>query len=185
MTYRTLDGLDVAGKTVLLRADLNVPVRMRICPTVREPDGLALSSRNQYLSVEERKQALVLHRALCAGRDCVMAGQRDGETVRRTLERIVADVPAARLDYAAVGPEHAWQPRRSCGPARRQCRAKPWRRTRRAGLDLAGSAGWPASGPGVDCGGRVLRVGGLGCGGKPHAGIPGRVPYRATAIILP
>lgn len=82
--------------------DLNVPVRLRICPTVREPDGLALSSRNQYLSDEERRQALVLYRALCAGRDGILAGERDGEAVRRTMERVVAGVPAARLDYAAV-----------------------------------------------------------------------------------
>ena len=82
--------------------DLNVAVRLRVCPTIREPDGLALSSRNVYLSPEERQAAPILHHALCAGRDVVLAGERDGEKIRLAIERVIAGEPAARLDYAAV-----------------------------------------------------------------------------------
>src|SRR4029077_15199725 len=57
--------------------DLDVPVQLRICPIVREPDGLALSSRNQYLSPEERKKAAVLSRVLQEARERVEAGERD------------------------------------------------------------------------------------------------------------
>jgi pantoate--beta-alanine ligase len=90
--------------------DLNMGVRVRICPTVREPDGLALSSRNQYLSVVEREQAIVLHRALCAGRDSILAGEHNGDAVGQTMERVVETVPAARLDYSAVVDAETLQP---------------------------------------------------------------------------
>jgi len=82
--------------------DLNVPVEVRVCPTVREPDGLALSSRNVYLSGVERERALCLVRALREGRDRVLAGERDGKAVRAAMEAIVAGTPGAVLDYAAV-----------------------------------------------------------------------------------
>jgi pantoate--beta-alanine ligase len=82
--------------------DLNVPVEIRVCPIVREPDGLALSSRNQYLSPEERRQATILYRALSEAQGRIEAGARDAAEIRRLLtERIVA-TPGAQLDYAAV-----------------------------------------------------------------------------------
>jgi pantoate--beta-alanine ligase len=64
--------------------DLNVPVRIEVCPTVREPDGLALSSRNVRLSSADRSRAASLHRALTAIRNAVAAGERDPGAVRQT-----------------------------------------------------------------------------------------------------
>jgi pantoate--beta-alanine ligase len=82
--------------------DLSLPVDVVGCPTVREPDGLAMSSRNVYLSAAERAAAPVLHRALLAGRSSVVAGERDAARVRRTMHDIVATEPLAALDYAEV-----------------------------------------------------------------------------------
>ena len=82
--------------------DLDVPVQVRVCPIVREPDGLALSSRNQYLSAEERKNATVLHRALIAARDLIEHGERDPTAVRRAMTELIAATPGAELDYAEV-----------------------------------------------------------------------------------
>jgi pantoate--beta-alanine ligase len=82
--------------------DLDVPVTVRACPTVREPDGLALSSRNQYLDPQERRHALALSRALAEAKALVESGERDGGRVRRLLEERVAAAPGARLDYAAA-----------------------------------------------------------------------------------
>jgi len=86
--------------------DLCLPVDVVACPIVREADGLALSSRNVRLSAAERAAAVVLSRALAAGRDAVEAGAADGATVARAMQRVVAAEPLARLDYAvAVDPE--------------------------------------------------------------------------------
>lgn len=82
--------------------DLNVPVRLRVCPTVREPDGLALSSRNQYLTAEQRRAATVLSRALRQARARVEAGERDPAAVRRGLVEKIEATPGAVLDYAEV-----------------------------------------------------------------------------------
>ena len=85
-----------------LVADLSFPVEVVGCPIVREPDGLALSSRNVYLGVDERRVAPVLHRALQAGVAAIAAGERDAAAVRDLMERIVAAEPLADLDYVAV-----------------------------------------------------------------------------------
>ncbi len=82
--------------------DLSFPVDVVGCPTVREPDGLAMSSRNAYLTPEERAAAPVLHRALQAGADAVRAGERDPAVVRGLLAGMVDAEPLAELDYAAV-----------------------------------------------------------------------------------
>ncbi len=85
-----------------LVADLGVPVDVVGCPTVREPDGLALSSRNLRLSAAERAAATVLWRALGAGRDAVAAGEdRPGEVAAAMAAAVDAE-PLARLDYAAA-----------------------------------------------------------------------------------
>ncbi len=88
-----------------LVADLSFPVDVVACPTVREADGLALSSRNLRLSAEERQAATVLYRALRAGVAARMAGERNPATVRRTMVDTVAGEPLAALDYAEVLPD--------------------------------------------------------------------------------
>jgi pantoate--beta-alanine ligase len=82
--------------------DLDVDVVVRECPIVRTPDGLALSSRNQYLDAEQRRHATVLYQALEEVRRRVDQGERDATALTRLLAERVAQTPGARLDYAAV-----------------------------------------------------------------------------------
>ncbi|MCS6852167.1 MAG: pantoate--beta-alanine ligase [Gemmataceae bacterium] len=93
-----------------LVADLNIPVRIRVCPIVREADGLALSSRNQYLSPTQRRQAVVLSRALQAAATHVEAGERDAAALRRILAEHLRQAPDLRLDYAEVVDADTLQP---------------------------------------------------------------------------
>ncbi len=90
--------------------DLDVPVRLRVCPIVREPDGLARSSRNRYLDPDQRRQAVVLSRALEEARRLAGAGERDAEVIRRAVAARIADAPAAALDYAAVVDARTFRP---------------------------------------------------------------------------
>jgi pantoate--beta-alanine ligase len=83
-------------------ADLSIPVEVVACPTSRASDGLALSSRNAYLSDDERRAAPVVQRALQAGRAAIDAGQRDPAVVRAVMAEVVAAEPLAELDYAEV-----------------------------------------------------------------------------------
>ena len=85
-----------------LAADLSFPVEVVACPTVREPDGLACSSRNAHLSAEERQAAAVLYRAVRDAAEAISAGGRDAERVRRVMADRVAAEPLAVLDYAEV-----------------------------------------------------------------------------------
>jgi pantoate--beta-alanine ligase len=85
-----------------LVADLSLPVAVVGCPTVREPDGLAMSSRNVYLTAEERGAAPVLHQALRAGRAAIEAGERDPAVVREAMAGPIRAEPLAELDYAEV-----------------------------------------------------------------------------------
>ncbi|GER84435.1 pantothenate synthetase [Thermogemmatispora aurantia] len=94
-----------------LVADLNLPVELVIMPTVREPDGLAMSSRNSYLSPEGRRAATVLYRALLAGKAAYEQGVSDGPAgVVRVMREIVASEPLARLEYADVRDPETFQP---------------------------------------------------------------------------
>lgn len=83
-------------------ADLSMPVEVVGCETVREPDGLAMSSRNAYLSPEQRAAAPVVHRALRAGAAVVLAGERDPAAVRAAMAAVVAQESLGELDYAEV-----------------------------------------------------------------------------------
>jgi pantoate--beta-alanine ligase len=82
--------------------DLAIPTEVIACPTVREADGLALSSRNVHLSPEERAAAPVLRRALSAARASWAAGERSGEALRETMRRVLGEEPLARLEYVSV-----------------------------------------------------------------------------------
>jgi len=82
--------------------DLSFPVEVVGCPIVREPDQVAMSSRNVYLTPDERAAAPVLHRALSAGVQAVLDGERDAAMVRDLMARIIAAEPLAALGYAAV-----------------------------------------------------------------------------------
>jgi pantoate--beta-alanine ligase len=82
--------------------DLNLDAEIVVCPVVREADGLALSSRNAYLSTEERKAATVLHRALVAARDELSRGVRDAMQLQATMRGILEAEPLANVDYAEI-----------------------------------------------------------------------------------
>ena len=92
-------------QTAVLRQmvhDLNFNLDMIICPTVREADGLALSSRNKYLNPAQRAAATVLSRALAAGVGALQAGERDAARLRAQMQGMIAAEPLARLDYISV-----------------------------------------------------------------------------------
>lgn len=82
--------------------DLNFPLRIVRVPIVREADGLALSSRNVYLSPEERQQALVLSQSLQAAREAIDQGERDVEKVRALIKNIIDTSSLARIDYIEI-----------------------------------------------------------------------------------
>jgi pantoate--beta-alanine ligase len=82
--------------------DLAIPTDVIACPTVREPDGLALSSRNVHLSAEERAAAPVLRRALIAGRDRWTAGERSGDALRDAMWEVLTAEPLATPAYVSV-----------------------------------------------------------------------------------
>ena len=83
-------------------ADLNLPVAIVPVPTVREPDGLAMSSRNTYLSPDERRAALVLYRALSLAAELFAQGERRAEVLLTRMRELIAAEPLARIDYVAV-----------------------------------------------------------------------------------
>lgn len=79
--------------------DLNISVEVVPCPTVREADGLAKSSRNTYLNPQERQAALILSRAIKLGQRCVEMGERDAHNVVKAMKELIATEPMARIDY--------------------------------------------------------------------------------------
>jgi pantoate--beta-alanine ligase len=95
---------DAAQVSVLRRmiADLRMGLELVVCPIVREPDGLALSSRNIYLVAEQRKQALVLSRSLRAVEQLVAIGERDAEKLAAAARAVIGEEPAVRVDYVAL-----------------------------------------------------------------------------------
>lgn len=95
------DGAQVAVLRAMVR-DMNFPLELAVCPTVREADGLAMSSRNRYLRAEERKDALALSRALLEVHCLVAGGELRPAKLCRVLWESVASAPGVRLEYAEV-----------------------------------------------------------------------------------
>lgn len=95
---------DAAQAAIIRRmvSDLNMPVEIAVCPIVREPDGLAMSSRNAYLKPDERKSALILHRALTEVKNQFDQGQRRGAALIESGKQVLAQEPAVRLDYLEI-----------------------------------------------------------------------------------
>jgi len=102
---RAYFGQKDAQQTIVIKRmvqDLNMPIEIIICPTQREADGLALSSRNTYLDAEHRRAAPVLYRALCAAKEAFDQGERDGDRLRSIMRDIIAAEPLAKLDYVSA-----------------------------------------------------------------------------------
>ena len=103
--HRAVFGQKDAQQTIILRRmvhDLNLDVELIVQPIVRESDGLALSSRNQYLNTEERKAATVLFRSLELARQASLRGQSRADVLLREVRNLVESEPLARLDYAEL-----------------------------------------------------------------------------------
>jgi len=83
-------------------ADLNLPLEIVVCPTVREPDGLAMSSRNQYLSPQERKEAPVIYRALQRSAELIGKGEKNAARITDEMSEILRRVPALRVEYVSI-----------------------------------------------------------------------------------
>lgn len=82
-------------------ADLNFPLEVIVCPTHREADGLAMSSRNVYLNPQEREAATVLFRALSAAKDLYEAGERNAEKLRERMKGVLSSEPLAQMQYVS------------------------------------------------------------------------------------
>jgi pantoate--beta-alanine ligase len=85
-----------------MAADLNMNLEVVVCPTIREKDGLAMSSRNTYLTGSERLSATVLYRSLCQAGDMFAAGERDARVIRKAMIDLISQEAAARIDYVSV-----------------------------------------------------------------------------------
>ncbi len=82
--------------------DLNFDIEIIGCPIVREDDGLAKSSRNTYLSAEERKAATILYKSLCAGKELISNGERNSSAIKNKIREILETEPLAKVDYVEV-----------------------------------------------------------------------------------
>ena len=102
---RAYFGQKDAQQAIVIRRlvrDLNFPIEVIVCPTLREADDLAMSSRNSYLNPEERQAATVLYRALSAADELFNTGEREADRLRTEMETLLATEPLARAEYASV-----------------------------------------------------------------------------------
>lgn len=90
--------------------DLNVPVQIRVCPIVRELDGLAMSSRNAYLDADERRRALSLSESLQRAQELIAAGETSGEQIRNAIEEILLTHGNAQIEYVALADPQTLKP---------------------------------------------------------------------------
>jgi pantoate--beta-alanine ligase len=83
-------------------SDLNMNLEVIVCPTVRESDGLAMSSRNTYLTKEERVSAVVLYKSLCMAKAMYERGERDAAVIKQAMRDLISAEPAAKIDYISI-----------------------------------------------------------------------------------
>ena len=110
---RAYFGQKDAAQVAVLRKmvhDLNMDVEVMVCPIVRESDGLAMSSRNVYLTPAQRKQALVLHRALLRVQTMADRGDKSAASLREHGIQVIAEEPAAKLDYFEIVDPNTLEP---------------------------------------------------------------------------
>src|SRR3954451_22412676 len=103
--HRAYFGQKDGQQSVVVRRftrDLGLPIEIVVCPTVREADGLALSSRNRFLMDDERKQAPALYRALSAARDATENGERSADKVRARMRDALAPATLGTIDYVSI-----------------------------------------------------------------------------------
>lgn len=107
--HRAYFGQKDAQQVVVIKRmveDLNFNLAVVVCPTAREEDGLAMSSRNVRLSQAERKAAPVLFRALSSAKEAIGNGEKDAENLRASMRALVGSEPLARLDYISIADPH-------------------------------------------------------------------------------
>ena len=98
-------GMKDAQQLAIIRkmvTDLSFGIEIVGCPIVREDDGLAMSSRNTYLSAEERKQALVLSRAVKLGQELIAKGEHDADKITSEMKALITEMPLAKIDYVSA-----------------------------------------------------------------------------------
>jgi len=102
-----------AQQAVVIRRmvmDLNMPLEIVVCPTVREPDGLAMSSRNQYLTASQRSQAATIYRAIKHGEDRIKRGVRDAGELVAAVTDVLRQVPGIEIQYVRIVDNETLQP---------------------------------------------------------------------------
>jgi len=94
-----------AQQAIVIRrmvADLNMPMEIVVCPTVREPSGLAVSSRNQYLSAQQRKDAANIYKSLQTCRKLIEAGTTETHKIIAEMQKILQQIPSAQIEYVSI-----------------------------------------------------------------------------------